>query len=59
MLIDIKRGTVDNGDIGKMNMYLNYFKKEKSTEGNNDPARIILSTEKDEIFRKIFSLWFH
>lgn len=49
VLIDLKRGFVDHGDIGQMNMYLNYFKKEESVEDDNEPVGIILSAEKDEI----------
>lgn len=49
VLIDLKRGFVEHGDIGQMNMYLNYFKKEESVEDDNEPIGIILSAEKDEI----------
>jgi hypothetical protein len=30
-----------------MNMYLNYFKKEEMTEGDNEPIGIILSADKE------------
>jgi predicted nuclease of restriction endonuclease-like (RecB) superfamily len=49
VLIDLKIGFVDHGDIGQMNMYLNYFKKEESVEDDNEPVGIILSAEKDEV----------
>jgi predicted nuclease of restriction endonuclease-like (RecB) superfamily len=49
VLIDLKIGFVDHGDIGQMNMYLNYFKKEENVEDDNDPVGIILSAEKDDI----------
>ncbi len=49
VLIDLKKGYVDHGDIGQMNMYLNYFKREECVEDDNDPIGIILSAEKDEI----------
>ncbi len=49
VLTDLKRGFVEHGDIGQMNMYLNYFKKEESVEDDNEPIGIILSAEKDEI----------
>ncbi len=49
VLIDLKIGFVDHGDIGQMNMYLNYFKKEESVEDDNEPVGIILSAEKDDI----------
>jgi predicted nuclease of restriction endonuclease-like (RecB) superfamily len=30
VLIDLKRGEIDHHDIGQMNLYLNYFKKEEA-----------------------------
>lgn len=30
VLIDLKKGEIDHQDIGQMNLYLNYFKKEES-----------------------------
>jgi len=32
-----------------MNMYLNYFKEEENTEGDNEPIGLILSGEKEHI----------
>lgn len=49
VLIDLKIRRVDHGDIGQMNLYLNYFKTEESVEGDNEPIGIILSAEKDEV----------
>lgn len=49
VLIDLKIRKVDHGDIGQMNLYLNYFKKEENVEDDNEPIGIILSAEKDEI----------
>lgn len=49
MLIDLKTKKVSHGDIGQMNLYLNYFKAEENVEGDNEPIGIILSAEKDEI----------
>lgn len=49
VLIDLKISKVDHGDIGQMNLYLNYFKTEESVEGDNKPIGIILSAEKDEV----------
>jgi hypothetical protein len=40
---------VAHGDIGQMNLYLNYFKTEENVEGDNEPMGIILSAEKDEV----------
>ncbi len=47
VLIDLKRGAIDHLDIGQMNLYLNYFKKEENTEGDNEPVGIILGAYKD------------
>ena len=49
VLIDLKIGKVNHSDIGQMNMYLNYFKKEVNIEGDTKPIGIILSAEKDDI----------
>src|SRR3989344_4213539 len=37
VLIDLKIGKVNHNDIGQMNMYLNYFKKEEVSKGDNEP----------------------
>lgn len=49
VLIDLKIRKVDHGDIGQMNLYLNYFKTEENVEGDNEPIGIILSADKDEV----------
>lgn len=49
VLIDLKTKKVDHSDIGQMSMYLGYFKKEETLEGENPPIGIILTKEKDEI----------
>ena len=49
VLIDMKRGEIDHQDVGQMNLYLNYFKKEESTEGDNEPVGIILGAYKNHI----------
>lgn len=49
VLIDLKRGEVTHQDVGQMNLYLNYFKKEINTEGDNQPIGIVLGAEKDHI----------
>ncbi|HZL10807.1 MAG TPA: PDDEXK nuclease domain-containing protein [Prolixibacteraceae bacterium] len=49
VLIDLKRGEIDHQDIGQMNLYLNYFKKEEATEGDNEPVGIILGKHKNHI----------
>lgn len=49
VLIDLKTKKVNHGDIGQMNLYLNYFKAEENVEGDDEPIGIILSAEKDEV----------
>jgi len=49
VLIDLKRGEIEHNDIGQMNMYLNYFRKEENTEGDNEPIGIVLGAYKDQI----------
>lgn len=49
VLIDLKIKPVKHTDVGQMNLYLNYFKKEENVEDDNEPIGIILSTEKDEV----------
>jgi predicted nuclease of restriction endonuclease-like (RecB) superfamily len=49
VLVDLKRGEIDHLDIGQMNLYLNYFKKEEATEGDNEPIGIILGAHKNHI----------
>lgn len=52
VLIDIKRGEFDHADAGQMNFYLNYFKKNEITAGENPPIGLILCAKRDEIFAK-------
>lgn len=49
ILIDLKIGEVKHGDVGQMNMYLNYFKKEENTKGDKDPIGLILTAEKHDV----------
>ena len=49
VLIDLKRGVIDHEDIGQMNLYLNYFKKEIAPEGDQAPIGIVLGAYKDEL----------
>ncbi|WP_257285700.1 DUF1016 domain-containing protein [Endozoicomonas sp. SESOKO1] len=42
VLIDLKLGKVSHQDIGQMNLYLNYFKKEENTAGDHEPIGIVL-----------------
>jgi predicted nuclease of restriction endonuclease-like (RecB) superfamily/prophage antirepressor-like protein len=49
VIIDLKRGEVEHYDIGQMNLYLSYFKKEENREVDNEPIGIILTAEKDNV----------
>jgi predicted nuclease of restriction endonuclease-like (RecB) superfamily len=49
VLIDLKTKHVKHQDIGQMNMYLNYFKAEENTEGDNQPIGIVLGADKNDI----------
>ncbi len=49
VLIDLKMGKVNHQDIGQMNLYLNYFKKEENVENDNEPIGIILGAKKNDV----------
>jgi hypothetical protein len=52
VLIDLKARKVRHQDVGQMNMYLNFFKEEENTEGDNDPIGIIIAADKHEFLVK-------
>jgi predicted nuclease of restriction endonuclease-like (RecB) superfamily len=49
VLIDLKRGEIEHTDVGQMNLYLNYFKKEEAAADDNEPVGIVLGAYKDHI----------
>lgn len=49
VLIDLKTKHVKHQDVGQMNMYLNYFKPEENTKGDNPPIGIVLGADKNDI----------
>ncbi len=49
VLIDLKRGEVEHGDVGQMNLYLNYFQKDENQEDDNPPIGLVLGAHKDHI----------
>ncbi len=49
VLLDLKINELEHGDIGQMNLYLNYFKKEENMHDDNEPIGIILTAHKDDI----------
>lgn len=48
VLLDLKVGEFDHADAGQMNMYLNYYRKNEMTEGDNPPVGIILCANKND-----------
>ena len=50
VLIDLKLGKFDHIDVGQMNFYLNYFKKNEVLDGENMPIGLILCADKDDVF---------
>jgi len=52
ILLDLKIGEFDHSDSGQMNVYLNYYKDNEFTKGDNDPIGIILCSGKNETLVK-------
>ena len=52
VLIDLKTKEFDYPDAGQMNLYLNYYKDNEMSEGDNPPVGIILCPEKDDLLVK-------
>lgn len=48
VLVELKLGSFNHGDIGQLNTYLNYYKKEISNTDDNPPVGILLVAEKDK-----------
>ncbi len=48
VLIDLKIGEFEHGDIGQLNTYLNYFKSKVCEPDDNSPVGILLVAEKDK-----------
>lgn len=52
ILIDLKIGKFDHADAGQMNVYLNYFKDNEMSDGDNPPIGLILCGSKGEALAK-------
>lgn len=52
VLIDLKRGDLTHQDIGQMQMYVNYYTREKMEDGDNPPIGIILCADKSDVLVK-------
>jgi predicted nuclease of restriction endonuclease-like (RecB) superfamily len=48
VLIDLKIGKLTHQDLGQMQMYVNYYTREKMEEGDNKPIGIVLCADKSE-----------
>lgn len=52
VLVDLKLGEFNHADAGQMNVYLNYYKAEEKSDGDNDPIGIILCAGKNKTLVK-------
>lgn len=52
VLIELKIGSFDHGDLGQLNTYVNFFKQEISASSDNPPIGILLVAEKDHALVK-------
>jgi predicted nuclease of restriction endonuclease-like (RecB) superfamily len=52
ILIDLKVGRFTHADAGQMNVYLNYYRENEMTEGDNPPVGIILCGDKNDTLVK-------
>ena len=52
ILIDLKIGKFDHADAGQMNVYLNYYKDNEMSDGDNLPIGLILCGSKGEALAK-------
>jgi predicted nuclease of restriction endonuclease-like (RecB) superfamily len=48
ILIDLKIGKFEHADAGQMNVYLNYFRENEMSDGDNPPIGLILCGDKGE-----------
>jgi predicted nuclease of restriction endonuclease-like (RecB) superfamily len=48
VIIDLKAGKLTHQDIGQMQMYVNYYTRELTNDGDNPPIGIILCADRNE-----------
>ncbi len=48
VLIDLKIGELTHQDLGQMQMYVNYYGRELTQEGDNPPIGIVLCADKND-----------
>jgi predicted nuclease of restriction endonuclease-like (RecB) superfamily len=47
VLVDLKIGAFSHADAGQMNVYLNYYREQEMTAGDNPPVGLILCAQKN------------
>lgn len=52
ILIDVKSGTLTHGDLGQIQLYVNYYDQECLNKGDNPTVGLILCAEKDDAMVK-------
>lgn len=48
VLVDLKIGAFHHADAGQMNVYLNYYRENEMSEGDNPPVGLILCAQQNE-----------
>ncbi|SDY80115.1 PDDEXK nuclease domain-containing protein [Hymenobacter psychrophilus] len=48
VLVDLKIGAFSHADAGQMNVYLNYYRENEMSEGDNPPVCLILCAQKND-----------
>ena len=48
VLVDLKIGAFSHADAGQMNVYLNYYRENEMTAGDNPPVGLILCAQKND-----------
>lgn len=48
VIIDLKIGKITHQDLGQMQMYVNFYKRDLMNEGDSDPIGIVLCADKSE-----------
>ena len=48
VLIDLKTGKLTHGDLGQLQLYVNYYDRERRKRGDNPTLGLILCTDKND-----------
>ena len=48
MIVELKTGKLTHQDLGQLQLYVNYFDRERRTEGDNPTLGLILCTDKND-----------